>query len=184
MNFKLKTKYKVNVIRIMAKNSKLLLVKTMKNNPEKYGYIITIEDNKGQRTIELTQDAYSLGRSPKSEIIIYAERVSRYHATIIRKKSKKGNSYNFFIVDGDLKGNKSTNGIVVNGTYKASHQLKHGDVVHLGYHSTYGEKTLLKYFKFSKQMVEHFVKSGQSIEDYQLSGIMAKRESYKQTLIA
>ena len=156
----------------------------MENKQEKYAYILSIEDNKGQRMIQLTKKMYSLGRSPQSEIIIHANQVSRYHATIIRKKSKRGNSYNFFILDGDLQGNKSTNGLLVNSTYKASHQLKHGDIIYLGYHSTYGEKTQLRYFQLSTTMVEHFLKSGQQMDGSKLSGILARKESYKETIIA
>lgn len=154
-----------------------------KQEQEKYAYVLSIEDNQHQRMIQLTEKKYSLGRSPQSEIIIHGNQVSRYHATIIRTKSNINNSYNFFILDGDLQGNKSTNGLLVNSTYKASHQLKHGDIIYLGCHSTCGEKAQLKYFQLSTTMVEHFLKSGQQIDESKLSGILARKESYEKTII-
>ena len=156
----------------------------MENQQQKYGYLLSIEDNKGKRIMQLTERIYSLGRSRKTAIIIDAKQVSRYHATLIRKKNQGENHYKYFIVDGDLKGNKSTNGLLVNGTYKASHQLKHGDIVHLGYHSTYGEKTQIKYFQFVIEMVEQLLRSGPEINESTLSKIMGRKESYKDTMIA
>jgi len=151
---------------------------------EKYGYLLLIEDNKGKRIMQLTETIYSLGRSRQRKIRIDAKQVSRYHATLVRKKNPKTNYYDFFIVDGDLQGNKSTNGLLVNGIYKASHQLKHGDVVYLGYHSTYGEKTQLKYFQFLSETVEQLVKSGPETKESTISKIMGRKESYKDTMIA
>lgn len=169
----------------VANNTRLLLLGTMENKQEqeKYVYVLSIKDNQHQRMIQLTEKKYSLGRSPQSAIIIHGNQVSRYHATIIRTKSNIGNSDNFFILDGDLQGNKSTNGLLINNTYKVSHQLKHGDIIYLGYHSTYGEKTELRYFQLSTTMVEHFLKSGQQMDESKLSGILARKESYEETII-
>jgi diguanylate cyclase (GGDEF)-like protein len=99
-----------------------------------FRHILVIEDRKARRIVALEQPTYSMGREPSNDIVIYDRIVSRHHATLLRiKKSPRHDSDYFYrIIDGDLEGHKSTNGIVVNGTGCDSHNLKHGDVIVLG----------------------------------------------------
>ncbi|GBF79788.1 EAL domain-containing protein [Aphanothece sacrum] len=95
-------------------------------------HILVIEDKKYQQTISLEKDVYSLGRHPKSSIVIYSEQVSRLHATVMRRKSSDNYEYSYWILDGDLDGNKSRNGIYINGQKCIVQELKHGDLINLG----------------------------------------------------
>ncbi|GBF83373.1 diguanylate cyclase/phosphodiesterase [Aphanothece sacrum FPU3] len=56
--------------------------------------------------------------------------VSRRHATLVRiKPTPRLDHYSYRIIDGDLEGNRSTNGLTINGNSYESHNLKHGDVI-------------------------------------------------------
>jgi diguanylate cyclase (GGDEF)-like protein len=98
-----------------------------------FRHILVIEDQKARRIVALEQSTYSVGRESSNDIVIYDRIVSRHHATLLRiKKSPRHDSYFYRIIDGDLEGNKSTNGLIINGKHCESHNLKHGDVILLG----------------------------------------------------
>jgi diguanylate cyclase (GGDEF)-like protein len=102
-------------------------------SPQPFSHILVIEDRKARRIVALEQPTYSIGRESSSDLTIYDRVVSRHHATLLRiKKSPRHDSYFYRIIDGDLEGNKSTNGIIINGRRSESHNLKHGDVITLG----------------------------------------------------
>ncbi|MGY6529752.1 MAG: EAL domain-containing protein [Cyanobacterium sp.] len=102
---------------------------------------ITIEYNNHQHSIILNNEIYSIGRHSSNTIVIYDSTISRYHCTIlpVRYKDNK-NKKVFWIIDGDLKGNRSANGLYIGGKKCLSHELKVGDIVSIG-----GEKVLLSY---------------------------------------
>jgi diguanylate cyclase (GGDEF)-like protein len=91
-----------------------------------------IEDAKYRKTIALEGTTYSLGRHPSNNIVINSHKASRKHATLIRKRDSKTNKDSYWILDGDLEGNKSLNGIFVNGTKCLVKELKHGDLINFG----------------------------------------------------
>ncbi|AFY78941.1 MAG: EAL domain-containing protein [Hydrococcus sp. C42_A2020_068] len=98
-----------------------------------FRHVLVIEDQKARRIVVLEQSTYSVGRESSNDIVIYDRIVSRHHATLLRiKKSPRHDSYFYRIIDGDLEGNKSTNGLIINGKRCESHNLKHGDVILLG----------------------------------------------------
>ncbi|OKH21691.1 diguanylate cyclase [Hydrococcus rivularis NIES-593] len=98
-----------------------------------FRHVLVIEDQKARRIVVLEQSTYSVGRESSNDIVIYDRIVSRHHATLLRiKKSPRHDSYFYRIIDGDLEGNKSTNGLMINGKRCESHNLKHGDVILLG----------------------------------------------------
>ena len=104
----------------------------MTNAPE-FRHILVIEDQKARRIVALEEATYSIGRESSSDIVIYDRAVSRHHATLIRiKVSPKVDTYSYRILDGDLEGNRSTNGLLINGQVKETHDLQHGDVVVFG----------------------------------------------------
>ncbi|MGA1623240.1 MAG: EAL domain-containing protein [Synechocystis sp.] len=104
----------------------------MTNSPE-FRHIFVIEDQKARRIIALDEPTYSIGRESSNDIVIYDQVVSRHHATLIRiKPNPKNESYSYRILDGDLEGNRSTNGLIINGQNAESHDLKHGDVILFG----------------------------------------------------
>ncbi len=104
----------------------------MTNNLQKARHILVIEDERGRRTISLEELKYSIGRRSDSNIVIYSKQASRQHATLVRKSNNQTASYSYWILDGDLEGNKSHNGIYVNGTKCLVHELKNGDLINFG----------------------------------------------------
>ncbi|MEL4897703.1 EAL domain-containing protein [Crocosphaera sp. Alani8] len=106
----------------------------MDYNKKKIGnrYVLVLEDSNSRRTISLEESNYSLGRHSSNSIVIHSKQVSRKHATLIKKFNERTNQDSFWIIDGDLKGRKSQNGIFVNGEKCASHELKDGDLINFG----------------------------------------------------
>ncbi len=91
-------------------------------------HILAFNISNSERIFHLDQPQYSIGRYPQNSIVINAEGVSRQHATLIRK-DQANNKFSYIIIDGNLDGNKSRNGILVNGSQKSKYELKHGDVI-------------------------------------------------------
>ncbi|EAZ88929.1 FHA domain-containing protein, partial [Crocosphaera chwakensis] len=103
------------------------------NTLSSFRHILVIEDQKARRIVALEEAAYSVGRESSNDIVIYEQVVSRRHATIVRVKlTPRLDSYSYRIIDGDLEGHRSTNGLLINGKLEESHNLKHGDVVIFG----------------------------------------------------
>ncbi|MBF2058112.1 MAG: EAL domain-containing protein [Cyanobacterium sp. T60_A2020_053] len=98
-----------------------------------FQHILTIEYDNKTKNIGLSNDVYSIGRHSSNSIVIYDTTISRYHCTIlpVKYKDSKGKEV-FWIIDGDLKGNRSANGIFVNGDKCLSHELKSGDIINIG----------------------------------------------------
>jgi len=95
-------------------------------------HVLVIEDQKSRRIVSLEENTYDLGRDPNSAIPIYDRQVSRHHATLIRVNDYQNHHYTYRLIDGNLQGKRSTNGVVVNGQYCLSHELEHGDVIRFG----------------------------------------------------
>jgi len=102
------------------------------SNPAELRHILVIEDQKSRRIVTLTENTYDLGRDPGSAIPIYDRQVSRHHATLLRVNDYQNQHFAYRIIDGNLQGKRSTNGVLVNGQYCLSHELKHGDQIRLG----------------------------------------------------
>lgn len=114
----------------------------MTQSSQPFKHVLVIEDTKYRRTISLEEPTYSIGRHPSNAIAINSQRASRRHATLIRKRDGQTSGYTYWLLDGDLDGNKSFNGIFVNGKKCLVTQLKHGDLINFGcevnasYHTT------------------------------------------------
>jgi diguanylate cyclase (GGDEF)-like protein len=104
----------------------------MSGIPSSVGYILVIEDQKGRRTIPLEDLRYSIGRKSSNSIVINSRQASRNHATLVRKTNTQNNKLSYWILDGDLEGNKSHNGLFVNGQKCLVHELKDGDLINFG----------------------------------------------------
>jgi pSer/pThr/pTyr-binding forkhead associated (FHA) protein len=98
--------------------------------PQKDHFLI-VEDDKGRKQVLLVEPSYSIGRSPNCDICLRSQFVSRHHATLIRRRRDDGQSY-YQIVDGDIEGRSSANGLVINGRKTTEQELKHGDIVVFG----------------------------------------------------
>lgn len=102
------------------------------NNIPFIQHILVIEDQAHRRTIILDEPNYNLGRHSSNSIPMYSRQASRHHATLVRKFNNKTNQYSYLILDGDLEGNKSQNGIFVNGQKCLVHELCDGDLINFG----------------------------------------------------
>lgn len=94
-------------------------------------HVLIVEDDKGSRKFPLGGEVYSIGREPESDIRLFSLFVSRRHATLVRRDKKDG-SYDYQIVDGNLKGQLSANGILINGHKFQTHTLNNQDEIEFG----------------------------------------------------
>ncbi len=94
-------------------------------------HLLIIEDNKGRREYTLDSPVYSIGRDPKCDIRLISQFVSRRHATLVQLPNDDGSSY-YRIVDGNLKGKPSANGLLINGRKVQAHDLHDEDKVVFG----------------------------------------------------
>lgn len=112
-----------------------------------FRHILVIEDQKARRIVALENSTYSMGRESSNDIVIYDRVVSRHHATLLRiKSSPRHDRYFYRIIDGDLEGHKSTNGLIINDKRRESHNLKHGDTI------LFGEKAKVSYYVLSTSL--------------------------------
>jgi pSer/pThr/pTyr-binding forkhead associated (FHA) protein len=94
-------------------------------------HLLIIEDDKGRREYVLDAPVYSIGRDPKCDIRLVSQFVSRRHATLVQLPHEDG-SYYYRIVDGNLKGKTSANGLLINGRKFHNHDLQNSDQVVFG----------------------------------------------------
>lgn len=102
------------------------------SNSNQIKHILEVETKQGKKLYLLEAKKISIGRSVKNSIVIDHISVSRHHATLTKMKYKGKDDDVFWLVDGDLKGNRSTNGILVNGKRCFSHELRPGDEFFIG----------------------------------------------------
>jgi signal transduction histidine kinase len=129
---------------------------TKTRNQQKARPVLVVEDTKGKRLINLDKNIYSIGRDSKNSIVIYSKLVSRHHATMLRITDTENSNYLFQILDGDLQGNHSTNGLIINGKPCLSKHLQHQDLIIFGgkAHANYlvvdadlSESEILEYYE-------------------------------------
>lgn len=94
-------------------------------------HLLIIEDDKGQRKVFLERSIYSIGRERGCDICLSSQFVSRQHATLVRQVNKDG-SFFYRIQDGNLKGEASANGLLINGHKLQAHNLRDKDVIVFG----------------------------------------------------
>jgi pSer/pThr/pTyr-binding forkhead associated (FHA) protein len=109
-------------------------------------HILKISDPKEHRSILLDIATISIGRDPDvNSIVLHSKQVSRQHCYLIRvPKGDNEKGYYYNIYDGNLKGQRSTNGITVNGKKVSEHRLQNGNHIELGpdCHATYYVETM------------------------------------------
>ncbi|MBE9176269.1 PAS domain S-box protein [Synechocystis salina LEGE 06155] len=104
----------------------------MNDNQKSTFHLLTIHGESSPRNIILEKKQYSIGRNSNNEIVIRDLAISRNHCTIFPVHYKNLNDQDcliFWIIDGDLSGNHSSNGLFVNGNSCYSHELKSGDII-------------------------------------------------------
>lgn len=94
-------------------------------------HFLIIHDDKGDQNFALEDAQYSIGRDPNCRIRLISQFVSRHHATLWQRTNEDG-TYYYQIVDGDLEGRRSSNGLLVNGRKLRSRDLENKDQVIFG----------------------------------------------------
>jgi signal transduction histidine kinase/pSer/pThr/pTyr-binding forkhead associated (FHA) protein len=140
----------------------------------RFRHLLIVDDAEGRRTISLEAATYSIGRDATNSIVLRSKMVSRQHAILLRVTSPDSSTYLFRIVDGDLQGKRSTNGLMINGRRLFSHDLKHGDLL------VFGGDVKAKYYAISNLTDSDFDKFREAKD---LSTILSKSINPFQTLV-
>ncbi|MCG9891919.1 MAG: ATP-binding protein [Thermosynechococcaceae cyanobacterium MS004] len=140
----------------------------------RFRHLLIIDDAEGRRTIALEATTYSIGRDGTNSIVLHSKMVSRQHAILLRVTSPDSSNYLFRIIDGDLQGKRSTNGLMINGRKLFSHDLKHGDML------VFGGDVKAKYYAISNLTDSAF---DEFCEEKDLSSILSKSVNPFQTLV-
>lgn len=90
---------------------------------------LEIEDNLGKRKVVLQAATFTVGRDITNSIVLHSQLVSRQHAILLRVTTPEADSHFFRVIDGNLQGKPSTNGITVNHQSCFSHDLQDGDEI-------------------------------------------------------
>jgi diguanylate cyclase (GGDEF)-like protein len=85
--------------------------------------ILIIKEHGKTLVEKLDRRILTIGRSSKDDIVLQSKGISRCHASVYIAKGK------LWILDGDLKGKVSTNGLFVNGRRISVRQLKPYDII-------------------------------------------------------
>ncbi len=141
--------------------------------PQNIRHLLVIEDDQGKRMITLQEVTCSIGRDPSNTIVLYSPRISRQHAILLRTTNPKIDGYLFRIIDGNLQGNRSRNGLTINGLKCFSHDLIYGDEI------IFAEEIRARYYVSSNPSDIEFLISCESSE---LSGFLQTMHNPFQTL--
>ncbi|MEB3312202.1 MAG: FHA domain-containing protein [Snowella sp.] len=95
-------------------------------------HYLIIQDDRGRKEMVLTEEIYTIGRSPSCDIFLKSQFVSRYHATLLRRV-KADQSVYYHIIDGDGKGQLSANGLLINHQKVLAHDLAPEDEIFFGH---------------------------------------------------
>jgi pSer/pThr/pTyr-binding forkhead associated (FHA) protein len=112
--------------------------------PQNQNHLLIIEDDRGRKEFPLEEPVYSIGRDPKCDIRLFSQFVSRRHATLVRRHREDGSPY-YRIVDGNLKGKPSANGLLINGKKLQAHDLQDEDEV------VFGPQVSAKYYLLKRE---------------------------------
>lgn len=116
--------------KINKKNEQI--IDSQNNLDEQYLYLLIIEDNKERNIIYLENYSYEIGRRHNADIILRDLSVSRNHATIIKEYNPLEDFFFYKIIDGNLSGEKSKNGLIINNKKIEEKYLEHGDLIIFG----------------------------------------------------
>ena len=102
-------------------------------------HILAIEIDQKKQLISLEDATYTIGRHQANAIVLDDQTVSRNHAFLLRICDVNTKQHSFRIIDGDLNGKRSQNGLWVNGKRCFIHDLQDHDVISFGerIHATY-----------------------------------------------
>ncbi len=100
-------------------------------------HVLIVKDRNGPKAYWLTAELYSLGRDPGNSIRIDSQYASRHHAILVKTESPTSpDGFTYQIIDGDIQGNPSTNGLYVRGQRVEFQDLEDGDEIQFGNDAT------------------------------------------------
>jgi len=97
-------------------------------------HILALELDQKKRLISLEDATYTIGRHKANAIVLDDQTISRNHAFLLRICDVNTKQHSFRLIDGDLNGNRSQNGLWVNGKRCFIHDLQDHDVISFGEH--------------------------------------------------
>jgi pSer/pThr/pTyr-binding forkhead associated (FHA) protein len=100
-------------------------------SPSQQHHLLIIQDDKGERSFPLYGERYSIGRDADCDIQLISQFVSRHHAMLQQHLRDDGSHY-YEIIDGDAEGQRSSNGLLINGRKRRSRSLENKDEVVFG----------------------------------------------------
>ena len=105
-------------------------------NPPQIRHVLVLQDEQGIRLICLESSSHSVGRDASNSLALRAKDVSRQHAYLLRVSSQREpDNYGFMLIDGDLQGKRSRNGVFINSQrLSTQHRLQHGDLIRFAQH--------------------------------------------------
>ncbi|WP_299491295.1 ATP-binding protein [Acaryochloris sp. IP29b_bin.137] len=139
----------------------------------KVQHFLVVEDEQGKRTIPLMDSTCSIGRDLSNSIVIHSPSASRQHALLMRVTMPDTDCHMFRLIDGNLQGKRSKNGLSVNGQVCTSHDLQHGDEV------VFGQDVRARYYMTNNVADVHYLESCAS-ED--VTGFLSNLHNPMQTL--
>ncbi|MGF1602247.1 MAG: EAL domain-containing protein [Thermosynechococcaceae cyanobacterium] len=92
-------------------------------------HLLVIQDKGGERVVPLEASTYTIGRHPANSLVIKDKAISRHHALLLRIPDPQSGNFFFRIIDGNLQGQRSHNGLWINGQRYYSRDLKDQDVI-------------------------------------------------------
>lgn len=95
-----------------------------------YAKHFLVSETKEQHVVLLCTAFYSIGRKPDNDICLLSDTVSRHHAQLVRVQSNAKEQYQ--LIDGNSDGERSRNGVRVNGQPVTCKLLKNQDRLSFG----------------------------------------------------
>ncbi len=128
------------------------------NQLKQVRHLLVIGGAAGNSLVPLEASSHSIGRDASNSIVLASKSVSRQHALLLRVASPEVNNFGFLLIDGDLQGKRSTNGIKVNGRKRVSQRLKDNDCI------LFGSQVKARYLSLEPLSDEEFDLYCQSID--------------------
>ena len=116
------------------KNAKLQIADVREGNSTERRHVLIVESTEIRKAVTINSSIYTIGRHPGNSLVFASQQISRYHATILWLKSRETQECSYWILDGDVEGKRSLNGISINGKKSFLQQLRDGDSILIGNH--------------------------------------------------
>ncbi len=99
----------------------------LRDQKDERWHVLVVHAEGEAKAYTLDAATYSIGRDPSNSVVLNHDLISRQHAILMRIPA--GNGYTYQIMDGNLVGEPSRNGITVNGQKCLTHDLEDGDQI-------------------------------------------------------